>query len=116
MARDMDVIWGKREGKYFLHWDWTGSISLIGFDKLAVRRNVSTLTSVAIFSPPSFRGDAKHRTRNLEIPVWCFCSSPDERRPYVLPRLRRLALDAQARVARTGRVEPHARRTSHGGL
>jgi ABC-type nitrate/sulfonate/bicarbonate transport system ATPase subunit len=39
-----------------------------------------------------------------------------ERRPYVLPRLRRLALDAQARVARTGRVEPHARRTSHGGL
>jgi hypothetical protein len=39
-----------------------------------------------------------------------------KRRPYVLPKLRRLALDAQARVARTGRVEPHARRTSHGGL
>src|SRR5580704_11666148 len=40
----------------------------------------------------------------------------DQRRPYVLLRLRRLALDAQARVARIGRVEPHARRTSHGGL
>ena len=37
-------------------------------------------------------------------------------KPYVLPRLRQLALDAQARVARIGRVEPHARRTSHGGL
>jgi antitoxin HigA-1 len=51
-----------------------------------------------------------------------FGNSPDfwlnvqRRRPYVLPRLRRLALDAQARVARIGRVEPHARRTSHGRL
>jgi len=35
MARDMDVICGKREAKYFLLRDWTGSISLIGFDKFA---------------------------------------------------------------------------------
>jgi hypothetical protein len=34
----MDLIWGNREGKYFYAKDWTGSISLIGFDKFAVRR------------------------------------------------------------------------------
>jgi hypothetical protein len=35
----MDLIWAKREGKYFWQEDWTGSISLIGFEKFAVRRN-----------------------------------------------------------------------------
>jgi hypothetical protein len=35
----MDVIWGKREGKYFLVTDWTGGIALIRFDKFAVWRN-----------------------------------------------------------------------------
>ena len=34
----MDVIWTKREGVYFCGKDWTGSISLIGFDKFAVWR------------------------------------------------------------------------------
>jgi hypothetical protein len=34
MARDMDLIWVKREAKYFFRWDWTGQISLIGFKKL----------------------------------------------------------------------------------
>jgi len=34
----MDVIWAKREGIYFWQEDWTGSISLIGFDKFAVWR------------------------------------------------------------------------------
>jgi hypothetical protein len=68
MGIDMDSIWVMREAKYFCAKDWTGSISLIRFDKFAVRRNSSTLISVAIFSSPSFRGDAKHRTRNLEIP------------------------------------------------
>jgi hypothetical protein len=34
----MDVIWAKREGKYFLGEDWTGSISMIGFDNFAARR------------------------------------------------------------------------------
>jgi len=64
----MDLIWAKREGKYFCSNDWTGSISLIGFEKLAVGCKGSTWISLAIFSPPSFRGDAKHQTRNLEIP------------------------------------------------
>jgi hypothetical protein len=63
----MDSIWVMREAKYFCGEDWTGSISLIGFKKFAVRRDSSTLISVVIFSSPSFRGDAKHRTRNLEI-------------------------------------------------
>jgi hypothetical protein len=35
----MDLIWAKREAKYFFERDWTGSISLIGFDKSAVWRN-----------------------------------------------------------------------------
>jgi hypothetical protein len=35
-AAKMEVIWAKREGIYFCGKDWTGSISLIGFDKFAV--------------------------------------------------------------------------------
>jgi hypothetical protein len=31
----MDLIWVKREAKYFCGEDWTGSISLIGFAKFA---------------------------------------------------------------------------------
>jgi hypothetical protein len=38
MARDMDLIWGKREGNYFLQWGWTGGIRLIRFDKFVVAR------------------------------------------------------------------------------
>jgi hypothetical protein len=38
MAGNMAVIWGKGEGKYFCRHDWTGSISLIRFRKLAFRR------------------------------------------------------------------------------
>jgi hypothetical protein len=34
----MDLIWANREGKYFFATNWTGSISLIGLDKFAVRR------------------------------------------------------------------------------
>jgi hypothetical protein len=34
----MDLIWAKREAIYFCSDDWTGSISLIGFDKFAVWR------------------------------------------------------------------------------
>jgi hypothetical protein len=34
----MDVIWVRREAKYFLRQDWTGSISLIRFIKFAVAR------------------------------------------------------------------------------
>jgi hypothetical protein len=43
----MDVIWGKREGKYFCGWDWTGRIALIGFDKFAVARKFRKPLSVA---------------------------------------------------------------------
>jgi len=33
MERDVEVIWVKRERKYFCEGDWTGSISLIQFNK-----------------------------------------------------------------------------------
>jgi hypothetical protein len=38
----MDLIWAKREAKYFFARDWTGSIGLIGFDKFAVRRKAES--------------------------------------------------------------------------
>jgi hypothetical protein len=38
MARDMDVIWVKREAENFLEGDWTGGIRLIGFNKFAAVR------------------------------------------------------------------------------
>jgi hypothetical protein len=37
-----EVIWGKREAKYFFGKDWTGSISLIRFDKFAGARKPRT--------------------------------------------------------------------------
>jgi hypothetical protein len=37
MAGNMDLIWDKREAKYFLRGDWTGGIRLIRFDKFVVR-------------------------------------------------------------------------------
>jgi hypothetical protein len=33
MAMDIEVIWVRREGKYFCKWDWTGQITLIRFNK-----------------------------------------------------------------------------------
>jgi hypothetical protein len=38
----MDVIWGKREAIYFCGEEWTGSISLNGFEKSAVWRKERT--------------------------------------------------------------------------
>jgi hypothetical protein len=35
----MPLIWGRREGEYFLDEDWTGGIGLIGLKKLGVWRN-----------------------------------------------------------------------------
>src|SRR5882724_3792494 len=32
MARDIDLIWVQREGKYFCKQDWTAGIGLIGFN------------------------------------------------------------------------------------
>jgi hypothetical protein len=39
----MDVIWGKREAKYFCGYDWTGSISLIRFRKFDFARMAETV-------------------------------------------------------------------------
>jgi hypothetical protein len=38
MAGNMDLIWDKREAKYFLRGDWTGGIRLIRFNKFVVAR------------------------------------------------------------------------------
>jgi hypothetical protein len=54
----MDLIWVKRETIYFCSNDWTGSISLIRFEKFAVWRKVATVVRVSIFSPASFRDGA----------------------------------------------------------
>ena len=32
----MELIWVKREGKYFCEWDWTGQIRLIRFNNLRI--------------------------------------------------------------------------------
>ena len=43
MARDMQVIWVRREREYFLLEDWTTQITLIRLDKFAVaRKSVET--------------------------------------------------------------------------
>ena len=34
----MELIWGRREGKYFFGQDWTTQITLIRFNKFAVAR------------------------------------------------------------------------------
>src|SRR5579872_1124612 len=57
----MELIWAKREAKYFLRTDWTVDSALIGLAKFDFWRKW-------ILVQPSFRGDAEHRTRNLEIP------------------------------------------------
>jgi hypothetical protein len=38
MARDVEVIWVKRELEYFWQGDWTTQIALIRLDKFAVAR------------------------------------------------------------------------------
>jgi hypothetical protein len=82
------VICPTGEAKYFCKGDWTGKISLIRLDNFAFWRTGSQsrwrsivarsdLSAVAqrakadateAIWKPSFRGDAKHRTRNFEIP------------------------------------------------
>jgi hypothetical protein len=47
----MDVIWGKREGKYFLVKDWTGRNSLIRFGKFAFARGQGAVALEAELSP-----------------------------------------------------------------
>jgi hypothetical protein len=38
MAEDIDLIWVRREWKYFSQAGWTGGIRLIAFDNLGGRR------------------------------------------------------------------------------
>jgi hypothetical protein len=71
-ARIMDLIWAKREAKYFCGKDWTGRNSLIGFDNFAFRRRGPTWISVLIFSPPSFRGWCEAVRRNCVHPGCTF--------------------------------------------
>jgi D-alanyl-D-alanine dipeptidase len=71
----MDVIWAKREGKYFCSNGWTGSISLIRFEKIGVWRRGS-----APICAPLRRHSGmvrKHQTRNLEIPGSMLCIAPE---------------------------------------
>jgi hypothetical protein len=46
MARVLDVIWGKRERKYFCKQDWTGGITLIRFNKLRRARKRRLLAEI----------------------------------------------------------------------
>jgi hypothetical protein len=65
----MDLIWAKREGIYFCANGWTGSISLIRFDKCADWRRSALHQSACLFSLCRHSGMVrKHQTRNLEIP------------------------------------------------
>jgi hypothetical protein len=43
MGSDIEVIWVKRERKYFCEGDWTGQISLMRRDKSDFRRGSMTL-------------------------------------------------------------------------
>jgi hypothetical protein len=59
----MDLIWVKREGKYFCSNGWTGSISLIGFEKFVVWRKVLNASQL---------GDSL----SAVIPGWCVSTRP----------------------------------------
>jgi D-alanyl-D-alanine dipeptidase len=77
-ARDggvMDLICANREAIYFCENGWTGSISLIGFEKSAVWCRGS-----APICAPLRRHSGmvrKHQTRNLEIPGSMLCIAPE---------------------------------------
>ena len=67
-AEFMKLIWAKREAIYFCGEDWTGSIGLIGFGNLAVRRKGVVQER---FSLRCHSGEMHcHRTRNLAICVY----------------------------------------------
>jgi hypothetical protein len=61
-ARDIEVIWVRRERKYFCNQGWTGQITLIRFDKSAVSR-ISTIGQARAFSSvdPLARNDGFKR-------------------------------------------------------
>jgi hypothetical protein len=59
----MDVIWGKREAKYFYLKDWTGSISLIRFNKFAdTRKAVEQATSRIVIASQRVATNARPMT------------------------------------------------------
>jgi hypothetical protein len=51
----MDLIWAKREAIYFCGNGWTGSISLIGFDKFADWRKAVEAFSSAVVIHGAFK-------------------------------------------------------------
>jgi hypothetical protein len=65
MARDMDVIWGKREGIYFCRKDWTGSISLMRFNKLLFWRTF--LKDCRLLGPRHLMTDHPHETADTQF-------------------------------------------------
>ena len=74
----IDLIWAKREAVYFCTRDWTGSISLIGFEKFAVWRKAIECN---LFSSVIPRSCASIR---LEIPVSMLCIERVSQRRNVL--------------------------------
>jgi hypothetical protein len=62
MAGVLEVIWVRREPKYFCNQGWTGQITLIRFDKSAVSR-ISTIGQARAFSSvdPLARNDGFKR-------------------------------------------------------
>ena len=77
-ARLMDLIWANREAIYFCAKGWTGSISLIGFEKFAVWRKAIECN---LFSSVIPRSCASIR---LEIPVSMLCIERVSQRRNVL--------------------------------
>jgi hypothetical protein len=47
----MDVIWGKREGKYFLEKDWTGRNRLIWLWNFVFTRGAGMPAFLSMFPP-----------------------------------------------------------------
>jgi hypothetical protein len=67
MAGVMDLIWGKREGIYFLRWGWTGGISLIRFNKSPGARKSVTWHAGAIRDDIVGRNDIAATMQRSEI-------------------------------------------------
>src|SRR5260370_31904283 len=69
MARDIEVIWVKREAEYFCKWDWTTQITLIRLNNLACAR---TLVARAVLRSP----DAALRNPGTNVTPAPDCAEP----------------------------------------
>ena len=61
----MDVIWAKREAIYFCRNGWTGSISLIGFEKFADWREEANRATPRAQKPNSTLKATKMSTKSM---------------------------------------------------